>query len=130
MFPRIRREGRNELEDEIVQLLRRMVRSIDLHSRALSREFELTWPEGYKLNGLEIDFFPAGMADQAAVDPIFETLPGWSASTEGARSWADLPAEAVKYVKRVEELIGAPVALLSTSPERDDMILMRDPFED
>jgi len=85
---------------------------------------------GYELDGNEIDFFPHGMAAQAAVVPIYETLPGWSESTEGARSWADLPAAAVKYVKRVEELIGVPVALLSTSPEREDMIHMHDPFED
>ncbi len=91
---------------------------------------ELKIGVGYELEGQKIDFFPAGMAAQAAVEPIYETLPGWSESTEGARSWADLPAEAVKYVKRVEELIATPVALLSTSPERDDMIHMLDPFED
>ena len=84
---------------------------------------------GYKLGSETIDYFPAGMGAQAEVTPVYETLPGWSESTEGARSWGDLPAEAVKYVKRVEELIGVPVALLSTSPERDDMIHMHDPFE-
>ena len=62
--------------------------------------------------------------------PVYETLPGWAESTEGARSWADLPAAAIKYVRRVEELIGCPVALLSTSPERDDTILVTDPFAD
>ena len=74
---------------------------------------------------------PRAAADQQArVMPVYETMPGWSASTEGARSWAELPAEAIKYVRRVEELIGCPVALLSTSPERDDTILVTDPFAD
>ena len=85
---------------------------------------------GYKIDGKEIDYFPAGMDAQAKVEPIYEVMDGWKDSTEGARSWADLPATAVKYVKRIEELIGVPVALLSTSPERDDTILMRDPFAD
>ena len=84
---------------------------------------------GYKLNGEVIDYFPAGQTDQAAVEPIYETLSGWEGSTRGARSWAQLPGEAVKYVRRLEELVGKPVALLSTSPERDDVILVRDPFE-
>ena len=83
---------------------------------------------GYRLRGLPIDHLPAGMTDQAAIEPIYEELPGWSESTAGARSSRDLPANAVKYVRRIEELIEAPVALLSTSPERDDTILMRDPF--
>jgi adenylosuccinate synthase len=64
------------------------------------------------------------------VEPIYETIEGWSQTTAGARSWAELPAQAIKYVRRIEELIGAPVALLSTSPERDDTILMHNPFED
>ncbi len=84
---------------------------------------------GYKLDGEVIDYFPAGMTDQAAVEPIYETVKGWEGSTKGARSWTQLPGEAVKYVRRLEELVGKPVALLSTSPERDDVILMRDPFE-
>lgn len=84
---------------------------------------------GYRLNGEEIDYFPAGLTDQAAVEPIYESMPGWKDSTRGARSWADLPAEAVKYVRRLEELVGKPCALVSTSPEREDVILMRDPFE-
>ncbi|MBN8531452.1 MAG: adenylosuccinate synthetase, partial [Alphaproteobacteria bacterium] len=67
---------------------------------------------------------------QAAVEPVFETMEGWQDSTYGARSWSQLPAQAVKYVKRIEELIGVPVAMLSTSPEREDTILMRDPFAD
>ena len=85
---------------------------------------------GYRLGDRVLDYLPASMAEQAAIEPVYETLEGWSQSTAGARSWKDLPAAAVKYVKRLEELIGAPVALLSTSPERDDTILMRDPFAD
>lgn len=84
----------------------------------------------YRLDGETIDHLPASAAAQARVEPVYETLKGWSESTEGARTWADLPAEAVKYVRHIEELIEAPVALLSTSPEREDTILMRDPFED
>ena len=85
---------------------------------------------GYRLGGQTIDYLPSAPGAQAAVEPIFETLPGWSETTRGARSWAELPAAAVKYVRRIEELIEAPVALLSTSPERQDTILMRDPFAD
>ncbi|WPE21139.1 adenylosuccinate synthase [Shinella zoogloeoides] len=85
---------------------------------------------GYKLDGKEIDYLPASQSQQARVEPIYVTLEGWKESTVGARSWADLPAQAIKYVRQVEELIGAPVALLSTSPERDDTILVTDPFED
>jgi adenylosuccinate synthase len=84
---------------------------------------------GYRIGDREVDHLPAGMTDQAAATPIYETLEGWSDSTRGARSWRDLPAAAIKYVRRIEELVGAPVALLSTSPERDDTILMRDPFQ-
>jgi len=84
---------------------------------------------GYKLDGKIIKRLPAGAANQAAVEPIYENMPGWQGSTRGARSWADLPAEAVKYVRRVEELIGCPVSMVSTSPEREDVILMRDPFK-
>ncbi len=83
---------------------------------------------GYRLNGEGIDHLPAGIARQAAVEPVYETLEGWDESTRGARSWAQLPATAIKYVRRIEELIEAPVALLSTSPERQDTILVRDPF--
>jgi len=85
---------------------------------------------GYKLDGQELDHLPASTKGQENVEPIYETMEGWSESTFGARSWADLPATAVKYVRRIEELIEAPVALLSTSPERDDTILVRDPFAD
>lgn len=85
---------------------------------------------GYKLDGKEIDYLPASQGAQARVEPIYETLPGWQETTAGARTWAELPAQAVKYVRHVEELIGAPVALLSTSPEREDTILVQNPFQD
>jgi adenylosuccinate synthase len=84
---------------------------------------------GYLLDGERIDSLPAGHNAQARVKPIYERFEGWTQSTRGARSWADLPAQAVKYVRQIEELIECPVTLLSTSPERDDTILMRDPFE-
>lgn len=82
----------------------------------------------YELNGERIDYLPASTVDQANVKPIYETISGWSQTSQGARTWADIPAEAVKYVRYIEELIEAPVALLSTSPDRDDTILMQDPF--
>jgi adenylosuccinate synthase len=85
---------------------------------------------GYKLDGERLDRLPAGQEQQARVEPIYETFEGWSQSTRGARSWAELPAQAVKYVRQIEELIECPVSLLSTSPERDDTILMKDPFAD
>ncbi|MDB5622147.1 MAG: adenylosuccinate synthase [Devosia sp.] len=85
---------------------------------------------GYELDGSRIDYLPALMEAQARVTPIYETLEGWSQTTAGARSWAELPAQAVKYVRYIEELIGAPVAMLSTSPERLDTILVVDPFQD
>ena len=84
----------------------------------------------YELDGERIDRLPAGTGAQARVKPVYETLEGWKESTYGARSWNDLPAQAVKYVRHIEELIECPVAILSTSPERDDTILMKDPFED
>ncbi len=84
---------------------------------------------GYKLDGRDIDYLPAGEHAQAAVEPVYETIDGWKEPTAGARSWAQLPAQAIKYVRRIEELIGCPVTLLSTSPERDDTILMKNPFE-
>jgi len=83
---------------------------------------------GYEIDGERFDYLPAGQAAQAKAVPVYETMAGWSESTYGARSWGELPAEAVKYVKHIEELIGCPVTLLSTSPERDDTILMADPF--
>jgi len=83
---------------------------------------------GYELDGQKLDHFPASQIHQANVKPIYRTVPGWSESTYGARGWADLNASAVKYIKLIEELIEAPVTLLSTSPDRDDTILMQDPF--
>ncbi|MDU6667866.1 MAG: adenylosuccinate synthase [Bradyrhizobium sp.] len=84
---------------------------------------------GYRLDGKEIDHFPAGEGAQARVEPIYETIEGWKQPTANARSWADLPAQAIKYVRRIEELVGCPIALLSTSPEREDTILVQNPFE-
>jgi adenylosuccinate synthase len=91
---------------------------------------ELRICTGYRLGGRTLDYLPTAAAEQARVEPVYETLEGWSGSTAGARSWADLPAAAIKYVRRVEELIRCPVAMLSTSPERDDTILVTDPFAD
>jgi adenylosuccinate synthase len=89
---------------------------------------ELNICTGYRYKGQVIHHLPAGQAAQAGVEPIYESIEGWKESTRGARSWVDLPATAIKYVRRIEELIEAPVALLSTSPERDDTILVHDPF--
>ena len=85
---------------------------------------------GYMLDGERIDYLPTAADHQARCTPIYEEMPGWSESTDGARSWADLPANAIKYVRRIEELIDCPAALVSTSPEREDTILVTDPFED
>ena len=85
---------------------------------------------GYMLDGEPINWLPADAAAQARIEPVFETLQGWHETSFGARSWADLPANAVRYVRYIEELIGAPVTLLSTSPEREDTILVKDPFDD
>ena len=85
---------------------------------------------GYELDGQKIDSLPAGTNAQTRVKPIYESFEGWSQSTRGARTWGQLPAQAVKYVRHIEELIECPVTLLSTSPERDDTILVRDPFQD
>jgi adenylosuccinate synthase len=84
---------------------------------------------GYKLDGRDIDYLPGGEQAQARVEPVYETIEGWQEPTARARSWAQLPAQAIKYVRRIEELVGCPVALLSTSPEREDTILMTNPFE-
>ncbi|MCJ2093292.1 MULTISPECIES: adenylosuccinate synthase [Methylobacterium] len=117
-------------------LVRQTVRTSGIHGIALTKLDILDGFEeirvctAYKLDGQTIDHLPASQAAQARVEPVYETIPGWSETTAGARSWADLPAQAIKYVRRIEELIGAPVALLSTSPERDDTILMHNPFED
>ncbi|HLK24807.1 MAG TPA: adenylosuccinate synthase [Caulobacteraceae bacterium] len=83
---------------------------------------------GYRLRGETLDYLPAGLRDQAGVEPIYEDIAGWSGSTKGARSWRDLPAEAVIYVRRIEELVGAPVVQVTTGPDRKDVIVMRDPF--
>jgi adenylosuccinate synthase len=84
---------------------------------------------GYRLNGKEISYLPAGETAQAGVEPIYETIEGWTESSAGARSWTDLPAQAIKYVRWIEELVGCPVTLVSTSPEREDTILVQNPFE-
>ncbi|NPD68775.1 adenylosuccinate synthase [Lichenicola cladoniae] len=116
-------------------LVRRAVRVGGINGLALTKLDVLDGFEkirvcvGYKLDGQEVRHLPAAPAAQARIEPIYETMDGWQDSTRGARSWAQLPAQAVKYVKRIEELVEAPVTLLSTSPERDDTILMRDPFE-
>ena len=85
---------------------------------------------GYKHQGKVYDYLPASMKIQAELEPIYEEIPGWSGSTHGKKSWADLPAQAIKYIRRIEELIECQVALLSTSPKREDTILVRDPFID
>ncbi len=90
---------------------------------------ELKIGVGYEIDGQRLNHLPAGQAAQAKAKPIYETIEGWAGSTRGARSWAALPAQAIKYVRRIEELVETPVTLLSTSPERDDTILVRDPFE-
>ena len=90
---------------------------------------ELKICTGYRINGVPFRHLPAGMAAQAAAVPEYETIEGWTGSCRGARSWVDLPAQAIKYVRRIEELVEAPVTLVSTSPERDDTIMVRDPFE-
>jgi adenylosuccinate synthase len=116
-------------------LVRQTVRTSGMHGIALTKLDildalkEIKICIGYRLDGREIDYLPASEHAQARVEPIYETAQGWHAVTAGARSWAQLPADAIKYVRRIEELIGCPVALLSTSPEREDTILMRNPFE-
>ena len=116
-------------------LVRQTVRTSGINGLALTKLDildgfkELQVCVGYRLDGREIDHLPAGERAQARVEPIYETIEGWQESTAGARSWAQLPAQAVKYVRRIEELVGCPVALLSTSPDREDTILMHNPFE-
>ena len=91
---------------------------------------ELKVCTGYNIDGKMLDHLPASSVAQAKIVPVYEVMEGWSESTQGARSWADLPATAIKYIRRIEELIDAPVALLSTSPEREDVVLVHDPFAD
>jgi adenylosuccinate synthase len=116
-------------------LVRQTVRSSGIHGLALTKLDildglpELKVCVGYRLEGREIDYLPAGEGAQATVEPVYETFEGWQAQTARARSWAELPAQAIKYVRHIEELVGCPVALLSTSPEREDTILMQNPFE-
>ena len=116
-------------------LVRQTVRTCGIHGLALTKLDILDGFDtidvcvGYKLDGKEIDHLPAGEAAQSRIEPIYETIEGWKEPTANARSWADLPAQAIKYVRRVEELVGCPVALLSTSPEREDTILVQNPFE-
>jgi adenylosuccinate synthase len=116
-------------------LVRQTVRTCGIHGLALTKLDildgldEIKVCTGYSFKGREIDYLPAGEQAQAHVEPIYETIAGWKEPTERARSWAQLPAQAIKYVRRIEELVGCPVALLSTSPEREDTILMQNPFE-
>jgi len=116
-------------------LVRQTVRSSWINGLALTKLDildglpELKVCVAYRLDGREIDYLPASERAQAAVEPIYETFEGWQAATAKARSWAELPAQAIKYVRHIEELVGCPVALLSTSPEREDTILMHNPFE-
>lgn len=115
-------------------LVRQAVKVGGIHGIALTKLDvldgfdELKICTGYRLNGQVIQHLPAAEGLQAKVEPIYETIPGWKESTQGARSWKELPATAIKYIRRIEELIETPVALLSTSPERDDTILVQDPF--
>ena len=116
-------------------LVRQTVRTSGINGLALTKLDildgfeEIKVAVGYRLDGTEIDYLPAGEGAQARVEPIYETIEGWQGSSAGARSWVDLPAQAIKYVRRIEELVDCPVALLSTSPERDDTILVQNPFE-
>ena len=117
-------------------LVRQAIKTSGIHGIALTKLDvldglkEIKVGVGYMLDGKRIEHFPAAEEAQKRVEPIYESLEGWKDTTAGARSWANLPAQAIKYVKYLEELIECPVALLSTSPEREDTILMRDPFED
>ena len=117
-------------------LVRQAIKTSGIHGIALTKLDVLDGLDeikvgiGYELEGKRLDRFPAAEEAQKRVVPIYESVEGWNGTTAGARSWAQLPAQAIKYVKYLEELIECPVALLSTSPERDDTILMKDPFED
>ncbi len=116
-------------------LVRQTVRTSGIHGLALTKLDILDGFDtiqvctGYRLDGKEVDHLPAGEGAQARIEPVYETIEGWKEPTANARSWAALPAQAIKYVRRIEELVGCPVALLSTSPEREDTILVQNPFE-
>jgi adenylosuccinate synthase len=116
-------------------LVRQTVRTSGINGLALTKLdildglTEIKVAVGYRIGGREIDYLPASEHAQAAVEPVYETIEGWQAGTARARSWAQLPAQAIKYVRRIEELVGCTVALLSTSPEREDTILVQNPFE-
>jgi adenylosuccinate synthase len=116
-------------------LVRQTVRASGINGLALTKLDildgfdEIRIATGYRLDGRDIDYLPAGERAQASVEPVYETVEGWQATTAGARSWAELPAQAIKYVRRIEELVGCPVAMVSTSPEREDTILVQNPFE-
>jgi adenylosuccinate synthase len=116
-------------------LVRQTVRTSGINGLALTKLDildgfdEIKVCVAYRLDGREIDYLPASEHAQARVEPIYETIAGWKEKTACARSWAELSAQAIKYVRRIEELVGCPVALLSTSPEREDTILMQNPFE-
>jgi adenylosuccinate synthase len=116
-------------------LVRQTVRTSGIQGLALTKldildgMDEIKVCVGYRLDGRGIDYLPASEHAQARVEPVYETIEGWREATAKARSWAQLPAQAIKYVRRVEELVGCPVVLLSTSPEREDTILMHNPFE-
>jgi adenylosuccinate synthase len=117
-------------------MVRQAIKTAGIHGIALTKVDvldgfkEIKVCIGYRLGKETLDRLPASAEEQAAVQPIYETIEGWSESTRGARSWAQLPALAIKYIRRIEELIEAPVALFSTSPERDDTVLVHDPFAD
>src|SRR3954468_20456051 len=115
-------------------LVRQTVRTCGIDGLALTKLDildgfdEIKVCTGYRLDGRELDYLPAGELAQARVEPVYETIDGWKEPTARARSWAQLPAQAIKYVRRIEELVGCPVAMLSTSPEREDTILVQNPF--
>jgi adenylosuccinate synthase len=117
-------------------LVRQAIKTSGIHGIALTKLDvldglgEIKVSTGYMLDGELIDRLPASPSEQGRVEPVYESFEGWQTSTAGARSWAALPAQAVKYVRSIEEMIECPVTLLSTSPEREDTISMRDPFED
>jgi adenylosuccinate synthase len=117
-------------------MVRQAVKTAGINGLALTKVDVLDgFPEikvctAYRWRGERLDHLPANATVQAEVEPVYETVEGWSESTRGARSWAELPALAIKYIRRIEELVEAPVALFSTSPEREDTVLVHDPFAD